>query len=146
MPISTPHHSPEDLAAIVHEIFPYADNFGQLVGYTAQMVKAGEVLVSLKIEDKHLSPSGAAHGGVISTFVDFAMGAALFTVLPKGKKCSTIEFKINYFSPVRSGETIFARGKIKFSGKSHAVIESHVFREHEKKKDIAMALGTYNIY
>lgn len=136
----------QQLAKIVKEIFPYDDRFGQLVGYQAHSVKRAEICVSLKIEEKHLSPSGAAHGGLLATLVDFAMGGALFTVLEKGQKCSTIEFKINYFSPVKLGELIYARGKIKFHGKSHAVIECHVFRENEVRKDIAMAVGTYNIY
>lgn len=136
----------DKMTQVVTQIFAHEDHFGKLVGYQGVHFERGASVVSLKIEEKHLSPSGAVHGGVLSTFVDFAMGAALFTVLSKGKKCSTIEFKINYFSPVRLHELIHAKAQIKFSGKSHAVIESHVYREGEEQKDIAMAVGTYNIY
>ncbi len=128
-------------------VFSHPDNFGMLVGYRVDEITAGHARTSLTIEEKHISPSGMTHGGVLSTFVDFSMGAALFKALKKGERCSTIEFKINYISPVKLGETIYGEAKIKYQGKSHAVMECHVFRaKEEDKKDIAMALGTYNIY
>lgn len=128
-------------------VFTHPDNFGMLVGYRVDEIEAGRARTSLEIEEKHISPSGATHGGVLSTFVDFSMGAALFKALKKGERCSTIEFKINYISPVKLGETIYGEAKIKYKGKSHSVMECHVFRPQEKdKKDIAMAIGTYNIY
>ncbi len=128
-------------------VFSHPDNFGMLVGYAVDEIAPGRARTSLVIEEKHISPSGATHGGVLSTFVDFSMGAALFKSLKKGERCSTIEFKINYISTVKLGEIIYGEAKIKFLGKSHAVMECHVFREKEEaKKDIAMALGTYNVY
>lgn len=128
-------------------VFSHPDNFGVLVGYQVDEIEEGRARTSLTIEDKHISPSGATHGGVLSTFVDFSMGAALFKALKKGERCSTIEFKINYISPVKLGETIYAEAKIKYQGRSHAVMECHVFRAKEQnRKDIAVALGTYNIY
>jgi acyl-CoA thioesterase len=128
-------------------IFTHPDNFGQLVGYKLLEIEPGRSRTSLSIQEKHISPSGVTHGGVLSTFVDFSMGAALFLALPKGHRCSTIEFKINYISGVRLGETIVGDAKIKYLGKSHAVMECHVFKRKEKdRKDVAMALGTYNIY
>ena len=129
------------------KIFSHPDSFGELVGYQVLEIEPGRARTTLAIEEKHISPSGVTHGGVLSTFVDFSMGAALFRALPKGHRCSTIEFKMNYLSPVKLGETIVAEAKVKFQGKSHAVVECHVFRpQEETRKDIAMALGTYNVY
>lgn len=128
-------------------VFSHPDNFGRLLGYQVQEIEAGRARTSLTIEEKHLSPSGMTHGGVLSAFVDFSMGAALFRALPKDHRCSTIEFKINYISSVKLGETIVAEAKIKFQGRSHAVMECHVFRpKEEARKDVAVSLGTYNIY
>lgn len=128
----------------VRKVFSHPDNFGQLLGYDLVSYGEGQVRTSLTIEEKHLSPAGIAHGGAISAFVDFTMGAALFTKLHPGERCSTIEFKINYLTPVNLGEKIFCDGKVKFKGRSHAVIECHVL--HEEGKDVAVAIGTYNIY
>jgi len=132
------------LEKLVQKVFKHPDNFGRLLGYEVEEVDDGALRTSLLIEDRHLSPAGVTHGGVISAFVDFSMGAALFTKLQDGERCSTIEFKINYLSPVNLGERIFCDAKLKFKGRSHSVIECHVFRE--EGKDVAFAVGTYNIY
>ncbi len=132
------------LESLVQKVFSHPDNFGKLIGYDLVSFTDSSVRTSLKIEERHLSPAGVTHGGVISAFVDFSMGAALFTQLKSGERTSTIEFKINYLSPVKLGEIIYCDAKVKFKGKSHAVLECHVFRE--EGKDIAFAVGTYNIY
>jgi len=129
---------------LIKKVFSHPDNFGELLGYQLVTFGEGEVRTTLTIDAKHISPAGVTHGGVISAFVDFTMGAALFTKMDSGQRCSTIEFKINYLSPVKLGEKIFCDGKVKFLGKSHAVLECHVFRD--EGKDIAVAIGTYNIY
>jgi uncharacterized protein (TIGR00369 family) len=132
------------LDELVQKVFSHPDNFGKLVGYDLVSFSDSSVRTSLTIAERHLSPAGNTHGGVISTFVDFSMGAALFTQLKSGERTSTIEFKINYLSPVKLNEEIFCDAKVKFMGKSHAVLECHVFRE--EGKDVAFAVGTYNIY
>lgn len=104
----------------------------------------GRIRTKLTIKKKHISPSGVTHGGVLSSFVDWSMGGSVFTLLKPGQLCSTIEFKINYLSPVKLGETIFCDAKVKYAGKSHAVIEFHVWRE--VGKDVAVGVGTFNIY
>lgn len=126
------------------DLFPHTDHWGEQVGYQYLEHGEGWVRTTLTIEKKHISPSGATHGGVLSSFVDWSMGAAVFTILKPGQLCSTLEFKINYLSPVHLGETIFCDAKIKHAGKSHAVIEFHIWRE--EGKDVAVGVGTFNIY
>lgn len=133
-----------DLKEIIKKIFPHPDNFGELLGYRLESMEDSKVIVSLVIHEKLLSPSGVAHGGAIASLIDFSMGAALFTRLNPGELCSTIEFKVNYLSPVQLGEKIYCESKLKFKGRSHGVTECHVYRE--AGKDIAFAMGTYNIY
>lgn len=128
----------------VVNLFPHHDNFGDVVGYVVEDFEPGWVKTSLLIAEKHISPAGVAHGGAISTLVDFSMGCALISQLQKGQLCSTIEFKINYLTPVMLGEKIYCEAKIKFLGRSHAVLEFHVYRV--EGKDVAVGVGTYNIY
>jgi uncharacterized protein (TIGR00369 family) len=129
---------------IIQKVFGRPDHFGELLGYQVESHGDGQVRTSLVIEEKHLSPSGMTHGGVLSAMADFSMGVSLFTRLKEGQRCSTIEFKINYLSPVKLGEKVYCDGRLKFMGRSHAVIEFHLFRE--EGKDIAMGIGTYNVY
>jgi uncharacterized protein (TIGR00369 family) len=133
-----------DMPKHLKDLFPFEDNWGAEVGYEFVDHKPGWVRTRLKLLEKHRSPSGVTHGGVISSLVDWSMGGAVFTHLKPGQLTSTIEFKINYLSPAKIGETIFCDAKIKYAGKSHAVIEFHVFRE--EGKDVAVGVGTFNIY
>lgn len=126
------------------KLFPHEDRWGLEVGYQLVSHAHGKVQTKLPTESRHQSPSGAVHGGVLSCFADWSMGAAVFTILKPGQLTSTIEFKINYLSPVQVGETIYCDAKIKHAGKSHAVVEFHIFRE--EGKDIAVGVGTYNLY
>lgn len=128
----------------LRRLFPHTDNWGAEVGYEYIEHAKGWVRTKLTIRKKHLSPSGVTHGGVLSSFVDWSMGGAVFTMLKPGQLCSTIEFKLNYLSPVKLGETIFCDAKIKYAGKSHAVIEFHIWRE--KGNDVAVGVGTFNLY
>ena len=128
----------------LRKLFPHSDNWGTEVGYEYIEHTKGWVRTKLTIRKKHISPSGVTHGGVISSFVDWSMGGAVFTMLKPGQLCSTIEFKLNYLSPVKLGETIFCDAKVKYAGRSHAVIEFHIWRE--QGSDVAVGVGTFNIY
>lgn len=128
----------------VKKLFISEDKWGKEVGYELVDHEYGKVRTQLKIQERHRSPSGVTHGGVISSYVDWSMGGAVFTTLKPGQLTSTIEFKINYLSPVEIGETIFCDAKVKYAGRSHAVVEFHVHRK--EGKDIAVGVGTYNIY
>jgi uncharacterized protein (TIGR00369 family) len=145
--VSKKHVDQTEFDRLARQVFTERDYVGEWLGYRVEEMKSDEILFAMDVKRKHLSLAGPMHGGVIAAFVDMSMGFALFPILAKkGKKCSTIEFKVNYFSPVREGETLYSRGKTKFLGKSHAVMEGHVFRKGDDKKDVAMAVGTYNIY
>eukprot|EP00026_Physarum_polycephalum_P020152 Phypoly_transcript_22544.p1 GENE.Phypoly_transcript_22544~~Phypoly_transcript_22544.p1 ORF type:complete len:189 (+),score=20.34 Phypoly_transcript_22544:39-605(+) len=98
--------------------------------------------LQMPVEDKHLS-SYAVHGGVIALLVDSAMGYAVFLKIKPYQLCSTIEFKINYFRPVTTGQLMVAKAKILHFGKSHVVVECEVLVEN---KLIAKAMGTFNLY
>ncbi len=128
----------------LRKLFPHHDNFGDVIGYELESYGDAWARTSLTIIAKHISPAGTAHGGAISAFVDWSMGCSVFTTLEPGQMCSTIEFKINYLSPVQLGEKIYCDTKVKFRGRSHAVIEFHVFRD--EGKDIAVGVGTFNVY
>ena len=59
------------------------DIYGEWLGYQIEEVclQKGFVRTSLKVRQDHLSPSGAVHGGVISGFLDFTCGCAVFAVI-----------------------------------------------------------------
>ena len=60
-----------------------SDLYGDWLGYEIKDydLDKNEVSTTLVIRNDHLSPSGAVHGGVISGFLDFSCGCAVFTTL-----------------------------------------------------------------
>lgn len=72
------------------------------LGFTIQRGE-GSAHCHLEIGDAHLNPHGVAHGGVVSTVQDTAMGAAVSSVIPEGAICATIEMHTRFHAGVAAG-------------------------------------------
>ncbi|RXG99480.1 PaaI family thioesterase [Bradyrhizobium zhanjiangense] len=57
-------------------------------------------IVSLDVRPYMFNPQGSLHGGVLATALDISMGHLLKHQLGAG---ATLEIKVQYFAPVRSG-------------------------------------------
>jgi acyl-CoA thioesterase len=117
---------------------PYAD----LIGLKIDMLKNGQSRCSLEVDEKLFNPHQVVHGAVLYSLADTGMGAALYPGLKKGEICATIEIKINYYHPVKSG-TITCKTKVINRGKSVANLESSIY---SGKKRVAQANGNYSIF
>jgi len=73
------------------------------IGAETVRMKDGECAMELDLEERHMSSARRAHGGVLFSMLDTAMGRAVVSKLPEGRGCATLEARINYFRPVRSG-------------------------------------------
>lgn len=82
----------------------------------------------------------ALHGGVLSTLVDVAAGAAALTTLPYGSKCSTVDLRVDYLLPGRALD-IWAEGTVLRSGNSVAVINVEVTQETVEGQTLRIATG-----
>jgi acyl-CoA thioesterase len=112
-----------------------------------QIVRAadGVGLVSIDVGRRLMHPQQMVHGGVIFTLADTAMSMALSSAIPPGTPFGTIEAKINYLLPVRSGE-LLAQGKIIHMGGSTAVMEATIYNTvDDQKQVIARVMGTFYI-
>lgn len=124
-----------------------ADRYGDWLGYEIQDVTVEEdkIVTSLVIRDDHLPPSGAVHGGVISGFLDFSCGCAVFTVLEKGQLCSTVELNVKYFKPLKNKDRIQAQAEVINRGKTLCSVIAKVYKVGSPNP-VALATGTFNIY
>ena len=75
-----------------------------LLGIRPEAFGDGAARFGLTLRRDHLNPYGVAHGGVVYSLVDTAMGASLVTRLEPGERCTTLEIKINYLAPVSAGD------------------------------------------
>jgi len=77
--------------------------FTSELGMETALAEGGECVIELELDDRHMSSARRAHGGVLFTMLDTALGRAVISRLPEGRGCATIEAKINYFRPVQTG-------------------------------------------
>ncbi len=88
----------------------------------------------------HRSRAGLAHGGLLFTLLDAAIGRAIMHELPKGVGSPTVEMKINYFRTVQRGR-LRARGEVVRRGKRLVYAEGEI--RDEAGKLVARATGTF---
>jgi acyl-CoA thioesterase len=77
--------------------------FTQNLGIEMLSMSDGECTMELELTDFHMSMASRAHGGVLFTMLDTALGRAVISKLPEGRGCATLEASIHYFRPVQHG-------------------------------------------
>jgi len=121
--------------------------FGKLLGLTLEVIRPGEVEYRMEIKEEHLSNPMAAHGGAISAMMDAILGvAALSLAVEKDKLVSTVEFKLNYYAPIKRGDKLYGLGKVTFEGNRLISSEGTIFIENAEGKVVSKGLGTFNAY
>jgi len=104
-----------------------------LVGYHIVNAVTGQAVFELKPSEYHYNPFSTVHGGMLSTLLDTAMAAAVMTVLPAGKACSTLELKVSFIRPVSSRTgPITAKANLIHAGKQVATAEGRIYDANEK--------------
>lgn len=82
---------------------------------------------------------GVVHGGILSTLADTAAVYAVIPTLAEGTSMTSIEFKMNFFRPGRSGNgPLVAQSKIIKGGRTVNVCESTVLQN-----DVELAKGIF---
>ena len=79
--------------------FPLKD----YLGFDLIEEEPGRVVATMEVTERHLSPNGTVHGGVLFTLVDTAMGKATAGVVAEGRTCVSIELSARYLRPVGTG-------------------------------------------
>jgi uncharacterized protein (TIGR00369 family) len=68
---------------------------------------------------------GTVHGGILCDIADAAMGMAYAAGLDEGETFTTLELKINFLKPVRTGH-LTATGRVVKSGRTVGLVECDV--------------------
>lgn len=66
----------------------------------------GTVLRGLRLLPRHLNALGIVHGGLLTAFIDSAMGAAAWRAT--GRRCVTLTLSVEFLSHARLGDWIEA--------------------------------------
>src|SRR6266704_1820906 len=93
----------------------------KLVGFRPTSVEAGKAVFELEAGPQHANPMGTLHGGVLCDVADAAMGVAYASTLAEGESFTTLELKINFLRPFRTG-TLIATGRVVKSGRTIGLV------------------------
>lgn len=136
--------SPNMVALVA--LYNQINNYGRTNGMDLTVTKPGEVVYTMSVRPDHLSSPGICHGGVLAGLMDAALGAAALSLaFTADELVSTVEFKINYLSPVRLHDYLLARGHVEHSGKTLIVASADVYCA-TREVVVARGLGTFNRY
>jgi uncharacterized protein (TIGR00369 family) len=127
----------DDLAALVE-----ASPFYRWSGMRVVSLEPGSVTVSVELGEQHANLQGFAHGGVLATIADAAMGLSVRSALEPGRRHVTIELGVHYLRAVRTG-TVTATGRAVRVGREVAYAEATI--TDERGTDLARASGTYSV-
>ena len=127
----------DDLATFVE-----GSPFYRWSGIRVAAVEPGSVSVSLDLSEHHANLQGFAHGGVLATLADAAMGLSVRSALEPGRRHVTIELGVHYLRAIKTG-TVTATGQAVRIGREVAYAEAAV--TDERGTDLARASGTYSV-
>jgi uncharacterized protein (TIGR00369 family) len=111
----------------------------QLIGFTLTEVEPGRAVIEFEATPRHANPMGTLHGGVLCDIADAAMGMAYAATLDDGETFTTLELKMNFLKPVRTGK-LTATGRVVKGGRTVGLVECDVV--DDKHRLVARASST----
>jgi len=112
----------------------------RLIGFALTAVEPGRAAIAFEAGPQHANPMGTLHGGVLCDIADAAMGMAYAATLDEGETFTTLELKINFLKPVRTGK-LTATGRVVKGGRTVGLVECDIV--DDKDSLVARASSTY---
>jgi len=89
--------------------------------------------------------SGVLHGGAVTTLLDSVGGMVVFTLIPNGASCATLDLRIDYLKPATPGKAVMGEAIVYKLTKSVAFIRATAFHEGESDDPISHAFGSFMV-
>jgi acyl-CoA thioesterase len=102
----------------------------------------GRATLALNLSEMHLRTRGIAHGGVIATLLDTAMGVAVSTQTPDGSFAVTCQLNVNFVRPGWNGERLLINAEVSHTGATTAVARADMTTEDGAS--VAISSGTFS--
>lgn len=116
-----------------------AGGFNKHVGIRVVSIGEGTADVEVDVTPEMLNPIGMAHGGAVYSLCDVASGTAAAS---RGRVAVTLSGFINYLSPGRPEQTLYARAQEVKTGRTTAVYEVAV----RDKTDKLIATANFTMF
>ncbi len=103
----------------------------------------GASVYELEIRPDMLNRRGVAHGGVTSSLLDSALGAAVVSGIAPEEWCATMQLSIQFRQPLRVGR-VEARGRMTQRGRRAAYAEGEIL--DAQGRVLAVAHGAWYVW
>lgn len=120
-----------------------APPFNTYLGIRVERREAGAASASLELAPHHLNRRGVAHGGIVSTLLDSALGAAVISSMPQEWWCATTSLSCQFIGGAGEGR-LTATGSVLRRGRRIAFATGEVRDDRERL--IATAQGTWHLW
>ncbi|MBD8627072.1 PaaI family thioesterase [Oxalobacteraceae sp. CFBP 8753] len=95
---------------------PYMANLGELYCRRGE----GEIVFAMRIEDKHTNMRGIAHGGMLASLADSALGLGLTLYCEGRQSFVTVNLSTDFIDAARPGDWVEAHVEVQKMGKRMA--------------------------
>ena len=117
--------------------------FGELLGMRCVHKEKNLARYELEIVADHLNKRGVAHGGVVASLLDTALGASVVFSLTPEEWTGTLELSVQFREAVRPG-VVVAEGRLARRGRSVAFAEGEI--RDASGRILASAHGVWTIW
>jgi acyl-CoA thioesterase len=131
--------TPEKEEAIRRRLID-SNNYPRMLGFGLDLLEPSRAVLSVEVNERLLQLQGVMHGGAIASLIDTAVALAIAGISEPGDRFTTVELKVNYLSPIKSGRAIADARLIK-TGRRIIVADCDV--SDSSGKLAAKALVTY---
>ena len=118
-----------------HEAGPFLEHAGPL------WISADTEQLGLHVERRHLNRGGTAHGGLLATLVDTAMGHAV-RERADADAAATVSLTIDYLGPAKEGDWLQASTKVERLGGRLAFVDCSLRVED---REVARARAVFTL-
>ena len=95
-----------------------------LIGGELGAWEEGRVVMSIKLEDRHMNPGGVVHGGVLTTLMDEAMAHTIATICGVDSPLATVDMNVSFISGARIGDELQCEARTLRVGSAVAFAEA----------------------
>ena len=120
-----------------------APPFSTFLGIELEGRGEGEARCALELAPQHLNRRGVAHGGILASLLDSALGAAVISAMPEEWWCATTSLSIQFIAGVGQGRLV-ATGRVLRRGRTTAFAAGEV--RDARGNVVAAASGTWHLW
>ena len=116
----------------------------EALGISLDRFGGGTASVLCKVKEEHANQGGTAHGALIASMMDMALGAALISDLRIEEWCATAQLDVSFLDAALVGRTLTGEGRVVRRGRTIAHLEGEVV--DDEGTCIATAKGVWAIW